>query len=47
MSNDRKRDRKRKKKLAEEKKRKAYLAESLVYMGSKYRVLPAGVYESF
>ena len=56
MSKDRKRDRKRKKKLAEEKKRKAYLAESLVYMGSKYQteeLMPTwmhtevGIYETY
>ncbi|MEI8374068.1 MAG: hypothetical protein WCJ35_14680 [Planctomycetota bacterium] len=56
MSNDRKRDQKRKKKLAEEKKRKAYLAESLVYMGSKYQTeeltptwmhTEVGIYETY
>ena len=55
MSKDRKRDRKRKKKLAE-KKRKAHLAESLVYMGSKYQteeLIPTwmhtevGIYETY
>jgi hypothetical protein len=56
MSKDRKRDRKRKKKLAAEKKRKAYLAESLAYMGSKYQteeLMPTwmhtevGIYETY
>jgi len=55
MSNDRKRDRKRKKKLAE-KQRKAYFAESLAYMGSKYQteeLMPTwvhtevGIYETY
>jgi hypothetical protein len=56
MSKDRKREQKRKKKLAAEKKRKAYLAESLVYMGSKYQteeLMPTwvhtevGIYETY
>ena len=56
MSKDQKRDRKRKKKLAEEKKRKAYLAESPVYMGSKYQTeelaptwmhTEVGIYETY
>lgn len=55
MSKDRKRDRKRQKKLVE-KKRKAHLAESLVYMGSKYQteeLMPTwvnteiGIYETY
>jgi hypothetical protein len=37
MSKDRKRDRKRKKKKLADNRQKAYRAESLVYMGSKYQ----------
>jgi hypothetical protein len=37
MSKDRIRDRIRRKKKPAEKKRKAYLADSLAYMGSKYQ----------
>jgi hypothetical protein len=56
MSKDRKRERKRKKKKLAEKKRKAYLAESLAYMGSKYQteeLMPTwmhtevGIYETY
>ncbi|MBC8871851.1 MAG: hypothetical protein H8E44_20675 [Planctomycetes bacterium] len=59
MSKDRRRDRKRQKKLAQklaEKKRKADLAESLAYMGSKYQTeklaptwmhTEVGIYETY
>ena len=56
MSKDRKRDRKRRKKQLAEKKRKAYFAEPLVYMGSKYQteeLMPTwlhtevGIYETY
>ena len=40
MSKDRKRDRKAKKKLAEEKKRKAYLAESIPKLLAAHRRVP-------
>jgi hypothetical protein len=56
MSKDRKRDRKRKKEKLAEKKRKAYFAEPLAYMGSKYQteeLVPTwmhtevGIYETY